>query len=267
MYMQIVFKFIFVIDLLIYTMIYLINTSNRVVIILKKVIIDYRTSEEEKNSLLKLGYEILICPPSKDLYYSVCGHPDMLLHITDNKSIILHKDIPQTFIESLSGLGLSVFLSNSSLHSNYPLDIILNAVTLPNYFIHYLDYTDKNLLNIVNTSSKKLIKVKQGYTKCSTAIVTNNAIITSDKGIASALISEGIDVLLIPPGDIDLPGLNYGFIGGCCGLLEKNLLAFYGSLEYYKHGEEILRFLKKHNVEPVFLRNGKLIDRGSILRI
>lgn len=245
----------------------LINTFNRVVIILKKVIIDYRTSEEEKSSLLKLGYDILICPPSKDLYYAVCGHPDMLLHITDNQHIILHKDVPKTFIESLYGLGLSISLSDSSLQSNYPSDIILNAITLPNYFIHYLDYTDRTLLSIVNKSSKKLIKVKQGYTKCSTAIVTDNAIITSDRGIASALMSEGIDVLLIPPGDINLPGLNYGFIGGCCGLLEKNLLAFYGSLEYYKYGKEIFSFLKKHNVEPIFLRNGKLIDRGSILRI
>src|SRR3712207_6103016 len=124
---------------------------------------------------------------------------------------------------------------------------------------HYLNYTDKNLLSLIKLSNKKLINTKQGYTKCSTAIVNDSAIITSDKNIAKSLQKENIDILLLPPGDIILPGLNYGFIGGACGLIEKNILAFYGSLECYAYGKEVLSFLKKHKVEPIFLSEGKLI--------
>lgn len=143
------------------------------------------------------------------------------------------------------------------------MNIGLNAVNLSNVFIHNLKYTDPVLIE--NVKDKNLINVKQGYTKCSVAVVSDNAIITSDKIIAQKAKEVSIDVLLIPPGDIILPGLDYGFIGGCCGLIEKDLMAFFGDLNYFNYGNEIKEFLYKHNVKPIYLRKGKLIDRGSIL--
>ncbi|WML35860.1 DUF6873 family GME fold protein [Clostridium sp. OS1-26] len=232
---------------------------------MKYAIIDYRTSEEEICNLKKLGCDVLVCPQSPILYEAVCGHPDMLLHIINQKNIVVHKDMNNGFINLLKNLGLSVTFSENSLGSTYPYDIILNSVNLPNLFIHNIKYTDPKLLEMVNV--KKLINVKQGYAKCSTAIVSQNAAMTSDTTIAKSLSKENIDVLLLPPGDILLPGLNYGFIGGCCGLLDKNLLAFYGDLNYYAYGKEVSYFLKKHNIEPIFLRKHKLIDRGSLFVI
>ncbi|ABK60593.1 DUF6873 family GME fold protein [Clostridium novyi] len=234
---------------------------------MKTLIVDYRISEEEKSFLINLGYKIITCPSSNKLYYAICGHPDILMHIINKKNIIVHKDTPNNFIESLKTLGMNVILSKNSLDSKYPKDIILNAVNLSDYFVHYLKNTDKVLLNEIKKEKKKLINTKQGYTKCSTAIVNDNAIMTSDTTIAKALKDENIDVLLLPPGDIELPGLDYGFIGGTCGLIENNTLAFYGDLKNYIYGKEVLNFLKKHKVEPVFLRKGKLIDRGSIFRV
>ncbi|MCY6482773.1 hypothetical protein OW763_00175 [Clostridium aestuarii] len=233
---------------------------------MKKIILDYRTSDEEKENLLMLGYNILLCPPSEQLYNAVCGHPDMLIHILNKENVVVHRDMPKEFTTNLSKLNINIMYSNSSLTTSYPSNIILNAVNTDNYFIHYLKYTDKTLLNLVE-KNKKLINVKQGYTKCSTAVITSSAIITSDKGIAKSLFKENIDVLLLPPGDIELPGLNYGFIGGCCGLIEDNVLAFFGHLDYYDYKDKVLKFLKKHKVEPIFLRKGKLIDRGSILTL
>lgn len=232
---------------------------------MKYAIVDFRIDVEEKKSLQKLGCEVLVCPPSDLLYDAICGHPDILLHIIDNQNIIVHKDMNEDFIELLRSLNLNVTLSKRSLKSNYPYDIILNSLNFSDLFVHNLKFTDSNLLRCM--SNKKLISVKQGYTKCSTVVVNENAVITSDKTIASALVKEDIDVLLLPPGDILLPGLNYGFIGGCCGLLDRNTLAFYGDLSYYKYGNDIISFLKKHSVEPVFLREGKLIDRGSLFVI
>jgi len=70
--------------------------------------------------------------------------------------------------------------------------------------------------------------------------------------------------LLLPPGDIELPGLNYGFIGGSCGLLDEKYLVFYGNLKNYKYGSEVLAFLDKYNITPIYLSDSNLIDRGSI---
>ena len=231
---------------------------------MKNVIVDYRIQDEEKHYLISNGYNLLICPPSNLLYEAVCGHPDMLLHILDN-SIIVHRDMSSKFVQDLNALEYEIYKSDLALHSKYPYDICLNALSINNLFIHSINFTDPNLLSLAK--DKKFISVKQGYTKCSTCIVNNHAIITSDVSIAKALILEGIDILLLPPGDILLPGLDYGFIGGATGLIEDNVLAFYGHLDHHLYGKEIIKFLNKHRVEPVFLRNGKLIDRGSIFRI
>ncbi|KAJ50748.1 hypothetical protein CTM_16342 [Clostridium tetanomorphum DSM 665] len=232
---------------------------------MKHIIVDYRIESEEQTNLLKLGYKILKCPHSDSLYETVCGHPDMLMHIIDDKNIIVHKNMEIEFINTLKSLNYNVLLSFSELTDKYPYDIILNAVSLKNFFMHNIKYTDKFLLEKVN--HKKIISVNQGYTKCSTAIIKNEAIITSDKMIASVMSKENIDVLLLPPGDIILPGLDYGFIGGCCGMIEENIIAFYGNLNHYIYGTEVMNFLYKHNVKPVFLREGKLVDRGSIYTI
>lgn len=232
---------------------------------MKLVIVDYRIDIDEIQVLKTLGYDVLSCPPSRNLYEAINGHPDILLHIMSNKDILVHKDMEIDFINKLKAYNKNVFFSKNSLESRYPKDIMLNAVNIDNFFIHNLKFTDETLRNHVK--NKKLINVKQGYTKCSTALISDSAIITSDTSIAKAMYNEGFDVLLIPPGDIILPGLNYGFIGGCCGLLEKNILAFYGDLNFYAYGYEIINFLKKHKVEPVFLRNGKLVDRGSLFSL
>lgn len=230
---------------------------------MKYLFVDSRIYIEEESNLISLGYNIIKCPLFSLLYYAISGHPDILIHVLDGKNLILHKDIDKKFIKKLKNLGFNIKLSQNSLSCNYPMDIGLNAVNLDNVFIHNLKYTDPILME--NVKHKKLINVKQGYTKCSVAIVNNNAIITSDKIIAYNTKQIGIDVLLIPSGDIILPGLDYGFIGGCCGLLEKNLMAFFGHLDYFKYGNEVKEFLFKHNVKPVYLRKGKLVDRGSIL--
>lgn len=229
---------------------------------MNQILVDYRVDDIERLNLLKLNFEIIICPPCEDLYEAVCGHPDMLVHFIDRKTVLVHSNMNENFISFMKKRGMKVILSEKELKNTYPGDIILNAVNMQSLFIHTLGFTDKNLLSSIH--SKKLINIKQGYSKCSTAIVSDNAIMTSDKGICSALIEEGLDVLMLPPGDILLPGLNYGFIGGCCGLLNESLLAIYGNLDFYLYGNQVKEFLKKHGVEPVYLRNGKLIDRGSL---
>ncbi|MGH4139421.1 DUF6873 family GME fold protein [Clostridium sp.] len=231
---------------------------------MKNLIVDFRIHNEESEYLVSLGYNLLICPHSNDLYEVESGHPDMMMHIAGN-SIIVHKDMNSEFISTLASLNYKVYKSSSALQPKYPNNICLNALSLGRLFVHSINFTDTNLLSL--TKDKKLINVRQGYTKCSTCIVNDHAIITSDTSIAKSLTLEKIDVLLIPPGDILLPGLDYGFIGGTTGLIEDGVLAFYGSLDHYLYRNEILKFLNKHKVEPVFLRDGKLIDRGSIFRI
>ena len=75
----------------------------------------------------------------------------------------------------------------------------------------------------------------------------------------------GIDVLLISPGYIDLPGLDYGFIGGASGLIGKNKLFFTGRLNAHPDYNRIVDFLQKNKSKPIFSNREQPIDLGSIL--
>ncbi len=239
------------------------KTQRKKCLSLKLALVDFRISQEELRALENLNCIVMKCPPCNKLYDAVCGHPDMLLTVISNNKLIVHPDMNTDFINVLKNkYNISFMYSNNRLTDKYPYDIFLNAVNLDNYFIHALKYTDKKLLNLV--SHKNLINVKQGYTKCSTAIINEKALITTDKSIYSALSHDDLDVLLLPSGDINLPGLDYGFIGGTCGLLDTKHLVFYGSLNQYKFKDDILNFLDKHNITPIYLSNTTLTDRGSI---
>ena len=229
--------------------------------------IDYRTTEKEKDLLNSLNLNIVEIPKCNDVYEAINGHVDIQLNILDKKSkkIIINRNIDENFKKKLSDLNITYIESEESLKSTYPNNIFLNALILEDYFIHNLAFSDKNLLKHQN--DKTLINVKQGYTKCSCLPVNNKALITSDVGIHNTLSKYGFDILLIPPGDIILKGLNYGFIGGSGGLINDETMAFFGNLKYYKYGHEVKAFLKKHNVKPIYLSDEKLHDRGSLFVI
>lgn len=229
--------------------------------------IDYRTSNEEINNLQKLNLDIIKIPKCKKVYGAIDGHVDIQLNVLNksSKEVIVHKDISTDFLNTLTSKNIKYTLSNSSLSNCYPDDIILNALILDSFFIHNLKYTDKTLLSL--QKDKQLLDVKQGYTKCSVLPISNSAFITSDTGIYTVLSKLNMDVLLLPPGDILLPELNYGFIGGIGGIIDSGKLGIFGELEHYKYGDEVYKFLYKHNVEPISLKKGKLIDRGSLFVI
>lgn len=229
--------------------------------------LDYRISNEELNNLIKLNIEPVLLPKCPLVYEAINGHVDIQLNVLDkaDRKIIIQKDIPESFLNLLNSKNIKFVLSKNSLTEQYPKDIIINALITTDIFVHNLKYTDENLLKLQD--GKKKIHVKQGYTKCSVLPLRDNVFITSDKGIYKELIQEKFDVLLVPPGDIILPSLDYGFIGGTGGMISETKLALFGELDCYSHGKEIYNFLFKHDIEPIALKKGKLIDRGSLLCI
>ncbi|NOW03131.1 DUF6873 family GME fold protein [Clostridium beijerinckii] len=230
--------------------------------------VDYRITKEELLSLSKLDLKPILVPKCNDVYDAINGHPDIQLNVLKNDSfnkIIIQRNISEKFKEILKLNDINYIVSKNTLSNTYPNDIILNSLILENYFIHTLKYSDENLLNSQN--SKIHIDVPQGYTKCSILPVREKALITGDKGIFNSLKNYDFDILLLPPGDILLPSLNYGFIGGVGGMVSNNKMAFFGDLDSYTWGDQIKKFLFKYDVLPIALRKGKLIDRGSLFTL
>ncbi|SHJ62814.1 hypothetical protein SAMN02745163_02306 [Clostridium cavendishii DSM 21758] len=232
---------------------------------MKTCFIDYRTPFNDIRTLSNYGLKVIKVPKCNDLYTAINGHPDIQLHIINNSEIIVAKNTNSDFISTLKDMGLQIYESSNYLQNKYPNNIILNALSFTNFFVHNLKYTDKILLN--KMQKRTLINVPQGYTKCSCAVVNENSIITSDKKIYESLIQKGFNILLLPPGDIILEGFDYGFIGGTCGLISKTKMAFFGSLDNYTYGNQVKEFLESSGVTPIYLNEGKLVDRGSILTL
>ena len=61
--------------------------------------------------------------------------------------------------------------------------------------------------------------------------------------------------------------MTLGFIGigGCCGLIDKDVLAFTGRLDSLDFEKPIRDFLDKHGVRIVELTQNPMLDIGGIL--
>ena len=225
--------------------------------------VDYRTTENEINSLKKLNYDVIKIPKDNNLYEAINGHTDIQLNILNKNTLIINKNINLSFKELLKTKNINFIESDSALSSKYPSNISLNAYITDNYLVHNLKFTDKKILDYCK--NKKTINVNQGYTKCSILPLREKVIITNDTGIYNTLKNENFDILLLPFGDIELSGFNYGFIGGVGGMISNDSMAFFGSLDNYAFGNEVKKFLYKYDIKPIYLSNTKLIDRGSLL--
>ena len=134
------------------------------------------------------------------------------------------------------------------------------------FAVGFFEYVDTKIIDLLNDKNIQQINTRQGYSKCSTMILDEKNLITSDISIFKAIEKiSGINIALVNKGDIKLDGLDYGFIGGACSLLDKKTLAFMGSLDYYVNGKRILDILNSLQIDVIFLSNTKLCDYGSFV--
>ncbi|WP_432663927.1 hypothetical protein R9X47_25435 [Wukongibacter baidiensis] len=233
----------------------------------KTVVVDKRVAKCIQNKIRAKGINIIEAPYCKDLYEAVSAHPDMLMHHIGGDEIVVAPNIYFQAKEKFKMLNLKIIKGDTTLKSSYPDNIAYNVGRIGRFAIHNFKYTDKKIIEKLEQKKVESINVKQGYSKCSICVVNERAIITSDKGIAKKIGKYDIDVLLIESGYIELPGLNYGFIGGASGLISSNKLLFCGNTKKHPDFEKIKKFLEKYSVTYDCVGEKKLIDIGSIIPI
>ena len=113
----------------------------------------------------------------------------------------------------------------------------------------------------------QILNVKQGYSKCSVCPVTETAFITDDEGIAFAGKTAGFDVLKVKKGSVSLSGYEYGFIGGCCGMVDADKLLFCGNAKLHDNYEDIKSFVNNYKIEIISLNGNQPTDIGSFFAV
>ncbi len=229
----------------------------------KKIIVDCRISDKCIDFLADNNYEIIKFPSINSLDNPISSHPDMsAVKIKD--TWIVYDDAKHSF-----DFYEKKIVVNRGVQKNkkieYPFDIGLNCAVVGKNLICNEKYTENTVLSLARENGIKIIDVKQGYAKCSVCIVDENSIITEDLGIANKCTEHGIDVLLLKSRAVALDGYDYGFIGGCSGMLSDGRIVFSGCIENHPEYESINNFCCKHGKRPVSMSDEPLYDVGSIL--
>lgn len=215
-------------------------------------------------ALNKLGIQTIPTEPSRFLSPPVAQHADLqCMHLGGNTVVVAKTEVP--LADALQSQGLHILPTERPLGPKYPEDVLLNAVQAKSILMGKLKTLDPVVLKHYQNKNWKISNVRQGYTNCSVAMVSEQALITADTGIAAVAQTLGLRVLTIRPGFIALPGLNYGFIGGCCGLIAKDTLAFTGKLNYHPDYEKMIQFITSEGKQILELTQGQLIDVGGII--
>ncbi|MFT4143825.1 MAG: hypothetical protein QM644_05165, partial [Mobilitalea sp.] len=211
---------------------------------------------------MKTKGDVILVPKDERFEARINSHPDLVISIIDD-TLIVDEHANIEIFKQLDTLGVPYVLGNSMLSVAYPNDIAYNAVITSDYLIHNLNHTNSLLLQHAKNSGKKLISVKQGYTKCSTVVVNDNTIITSDQGIYQVTKVE-MNTLLIQSGHVLLEGHVYGFLGGASGSFQDSII-FHGDLSEHPDFEKIVSFVEANNKEIIYFKEFPLTDIGSIL--
>ncbi len=212
----------------------------------------------------ELSIKVVSVAENKFLDAPVSKHADILANYV-GKSIFL---VDENQVELCNFIknndGKSVVIEN--IKSPYPNDCLLNFADIGDYIICNKSILSEQIVKYL--PQKEIIDVKQGYSKCSVCICKQNTVITDDISIYNALLQyDNINSLLVEKGSVSINKYNYGFIGGCCGLIDKNLLLFNGDLSTHIDFDKIEKFLYDNNVKYIDIKGKPLTDIGSIIPI
>ena len=224
---------------------------------------------EAEETLACLGHHTLRLPPHPNLPEPVASHPDMLLFFSHDAIFCTksYYEIAALELNEISSVySAPIHLIEKEYKREYPHDVLLNA--LP--FGKRLFCNTKTIANELLELGLEPSHVNQGYTKCSSLPLGNQALITSDASIAKCAKEHGIDVLQIQEGHISLHGYDYGFIGGCASFAPRggiNTVFFCGDISEHPDARQIEDFCNFHQFDIINLCQNALYDIGTIFVI
>lgn len=227
------------------------------------IIIDNRMRDFEKFKLKSLDknlYEINKC---EKLYPEISSHVDIhCCKIGDQLIVSNHILNIQNCI-----------YGESNLSSTYPNDIAYNLCIIGKNAIHNFKYTDKKILELLDIKNYNKINIKQGYSKCSIAVIDSNSAIVTDSKIANILSKNNIDVLLLDKAiekNIHLLNNNNystmtGFIGGCISRIDDYIFVS-GDLSKIDVDNKIRTFISNKGLSLIDFPGEDIIDYGGIIK-
>ena len=224
-------------------------------------VVDHRITAEIERKLLNYADRVLRLSPHPSLPAPVASHPDMLMWCHRDRIITFadYAPLAKEAFDVLTDMGYNILLEKAPLQGGYPHDVPLNCATVGNKLIANTKTASKLILE----EGLEALHTRQGYAKCATVTVSDNAIISADPSVCQAAEKSGIQVLAIQQGHVCLDGYDTGFIGGCSGVTESEVL-FTGDLSAHPDGQRIVDFCAAHGKSAISLSSSPLYDYGTV---
>lgn len=211
--------------------------------------------------LRALGLKTIYLPDNPDVAPGLAGHTDLSLFKAGRELILAPYLIGSETAAELASLGYELCFADIAQGAEYPEDCGLNACAVGDRLLCREDITAGEILR--RFPPEKRVRFKQGYAGCCICAVDDSSIITADLGIAAAAERAGLSVLRIAAGGFELPGYEYGFIGGASFKPERDKLVFTGELNEHPDKLRIESFIRERKIEPVYITRDKAIDIGG----
>lgn len=123
-------------------------------------------------------------------------HADMQVLPLDKDTVFLLRESEQ-LLPVLEEHYDNVIMCKDELIRTYPFNTALNCAIVKNNIFCRIDFVYDEFLWLAEDYGFNMIDTQNGYAKCSTAVVTENAIITDSKDIGKRAREENaVDVLL-----------------------------------------------------------------------
>ncbi len=232
----------------------------------KRIYIVDQRYYEEALALFDKSCTVLPSVRCENLAEPVSFHPDMVLFQSTFGEVICEPTVYEGYSRLLSPFGIRLVQGKKQVFCDYPQDIAYNVLSVGGVAFARWDETEEKIAEALQNESVQKIQVGQGYSRCS-ALAVEGGIITADPSISKAAAGVGLSVLTICPGHVQLPGYDYGFIGGAAGILEEKTVAFFGGLDTHPDGAQIRDFILQRGFKVRELPGRPLMDVGTIFAI
>ncbi len=228
-----------------------------------KALVSSDMSLKCRKGLEGLGVTPIPIPSFKKLARPIESHPDILLFGLKDGSILTGREYYENNRPFFDSHRINIILDEKTPQGEYPQDVLFDALAIGSRLYGKERFVSEKLLSRYDA----FIPVKQGYARCSVALLSESCAVTADKGLYKALTKSGLDVLLISSGNIALEGYSFGFIGGAGGRIKDDTYVFFGDLLSHPDGERIRSFASEHKINAVSLSDEPLSDHGGLLII
>lgn len=231
-------------------------------------VVDIRISARVEAALTARGYRVCKLPPHPELPRPVASHPDMLVFFAQDavfctRSYLAVANHELNILSQAAQRPLCVL--DGYVGGVYPRDVLLNAAPVGGCLLCLAQHTADEIV-----SRYRPIHVRQGYAKCSTVPVGENAIVTADPSIARAARENDLDVLSVRQGYVRLDGYSTGFLGGASSFSpygDRREILFCGALSSHPDHGDIATFFRERGYEAVSLSDEPLTDVGTVFLI